>query len=138
MARNGSSGNSAKPRDEPTPWFRRRWVLITWSALVVLMIALVIWGIIQLISLGSDGSTVPSTQSSTTRSSTTTISPTTTKGAATIPPARPPREAPAPGGPPNEPPHHRPHLPPLPSVITIPPLPNVPEAPTVITLPPGF
>jgi hypothetical protein len=129
----------------PTPWFRRRWVLITWIALVVLMIALVIWGIIELISSGPEESTVPSSTPSTTTTSTTsttgTTPTTTTRGASTPaapPPAGPPSEAPAPGGHANEPPHHRHRLPPLPSVVTIPPLPKAPEVPTVITLPPGL
>ncbi len=172
MARDGSSDNSGKPDDEPTryanhggqqqrspqsvdvadpphtPWFRRRPVLIAWIALIVLMIALVIWGIIQLTSRGPGGTTAPSTTSATTTTSTsatstaTTVKTTTPQAAphttAGPPPARPPGGAPAPAGPANEPPHHRHHLPPLPSEITIPPMPRAPEVPTVITLPPGL
>jgi cytoskeletal protein RodZ len=173
MARDGSSDNSGKPDDEPTryanhggqqqrspqsvdvadpphtPWFRRRPVLIAWIALIVLMIALVIWGIIQLTSRGPGGTTAPSTTSATTTTTSTSATSTATTAKTTTPqaaphttagppPARPPGGAPAPAGPANEPPHHRHHLPPLPSEITIPPMPRAPEVPTVITLPPGL
>lgn len=119
------------------PWFRRRSVLIGWFVLVAIMIALVLWGIVQLTSRGPERTPTPSTTSSTT----TTTTPTTATTATTVePPAAPPGEAPPHQPPPAEPPaigppHHRPHLPPIPSVITIPPIPRVPEIPTVITLP---
>lgn len=131
----------------PVPWFRRRPVLIAWVALIAAMIALVIWGIIQLTSRGPGPSTSPSGTSSssttsTTTSSTTTTAPSTsaTESAAPPQPQAPHQEAPrqpapAPAAPTEEPEHHH-HLPPLPSVITIPPIPKAPEIPTVITLPP--
>lgn len=128
----------------PTPWFRRRPVLIAWFGLILLMLALVIWGIVQLTSRGpGGGSTAPGTSSSSTTSTTTTTSSTSTSPSASTTPAAPPprqtppqqqspRQVPAPG----ETHRHLPHLPSLPSVITIPPVPKVPELPTVITLPP--
>ncbi|MFL0181917.1 hypothetical protein [Mycobacterium sp. SMC-15] len=128
------------------PWFRRRSVLIAWFGLIAVMIALVVWGIIQLTSHGPGGGTTPATSSSSTTSSWTSSTTSSTTSASssapstTAPSAAPPRQAPpqqppaqqAP--PPSEPPHR--HLPHLPSVITIPPIPKVPELPTVITLPP--
>ena len=145
-----NAGEVAAP--PPTPWFRRRSVLIAWMALIVAMLALVIWGIIQLTSRGPGGSTTPGTSSSSTTTSSTTSSSessssesssttSSTSSSATnepghpAPPAAPPRgpQQPAPEGP--EPTHHH-HLPPLPSTITIPPVPKFPELPTIITLPP--
>ncbi len=129
-----------------TPWFRRRSVLIAWFGLIAVMLALVVWGIIQLTSRGPGGGTTPATSSSSTTSSTsstTTSSSTSSSSSApstTAPTAAPPRQAPpqqppAQQAPPaSEPPRRR--LPHLPSVITIPPIPKVPELPTVITLPP--
>lgn len=132
----------------PTPWFRRRSVLTAWFGLIAVMLGLVIWGIVQLTSRGpGGGSTAPETSSSsttstTTSSSTTTTTTTTESSSSTSAPAAPPRQAPPQQAPPQQPPapgdshHRRPHLPPLPSVITIPPIPKVPELPTVITIPP--
>ncbi|WP_164518048.1 hypothetical protein, partial [Mycobacterium sp. P7213] len=128
-----------------TPWFRRRSVLIAWFGLIAVMLALVVWGIIQLTSRGPGGGTTPATSSSSTTSSTssTTTSSTSSSSSApstTAPTAAPPRQAPpqqppAQQAPPaSESPRRR--LPHLPSVITIPPIPKVPELPTVITLPP--
>jgi len=131
----------------PTPWFRRRSVLTAWFGLIAVMLGLVIWGIVQLTSRGpGGGSTAPETSSSSTTSTTTSSSTTTTttteSSSSTSAPAAPPRQAPPQQAPPQQPPapgdshHRRPHLPPLPSVITIPPIPRVPELPTVITIPP--
>jgi len=131
----------------PTPWFRRRSVLTAWFGLIAVMLGLVIWGIVQLTSRGpGGGSTAPETSSSSTTSTTTSSSTTTTttteSSSSTSAPAAPPRQAPPQQAPPQQPPapgdshHRRPHLPPLPSVITIPPIPKVPELPTVITIPP--
>ncbi|CAJ1493357.1 hypothetical protein MU0083_000277 [[Mycobacterium] kokjensenii] len=140
----------------PTPWYRRRSVLAAWFGLIAVMLALVIWGIIQLTSRGPSsggtGSQTSSSSSSTTTSSSTTSSTTSTTSSSTTstsssapsttaPPAAPPprqqqppaQQAPVPS---EEPRHRHPRLPSLPSVITIPPIPKVPEIPTVITLPP--
>lgn len=131
----------------PTPWFRRRSVLIAWFGLIVVMLALVVWGIIQLTSRGpGEGGTAPGTSSSSTTSTTTSSTTSSTSSSesassTSAPPAAPPGQAPqqpptrqAPA--PSETHHHHPRLPSLPSVITIPPVPRVPELPTVITLPP--
>jgi hypothetical protein len=128
-----------------TPWFRRRSVLIAWFGLIALMLALVIWGIVELTSRGpGGGGTAPASSSSSTTSTTSSSSTTSTSSSASstsaapapsgqAPPQQPPpRQAPPPG----ETHHHHPRLPSLPSVITIPPVPRVPELPTVITIPP--
>lgn len=134
----------------PTPWFRRRSVLIAWFGLIAVMLGVVIWGIVQLTSRGPGGGTTPEPSSSSTTSSATSsstsstttssesTSSTTARSAAPPPPKAPAPKAPSQQAPaPSEPPHHhRPHLPSLPSVITIPPVPKVPQLPTVITLPP--
>jgi hypothetical protein len=125
---------------EPTPWYRKPKALTAWTLFVLILIALIIYGIIQ---LASGGPTRPSpTPTPTTTTTTTTTAPatTTTTTPTTTPPAPPPAPATGPvtqppAQPPAETPHHRlpgeiPHLPPLPSVITI------PQVPTVITLPP--
>lgn len=127
----------------PTPWFRRKSVLIAWVGLIAVMLALVIWGIVQLTSRGpGGGSTAPETSSSSTSSTsastTSTTSSSTSATSSTTPSAAPPQQAP-PKQPPAQQapePSHRHRLPSLPSVITIPPIPRVPELPTVITIPP--
>ncbi|MCV7035371.1 hypothetical protein H7H69_14460 [Mycobacterium heckeshornense] len=126
----------------PTPWYRKRAVLAGWGALVLLLIALIVYGLIEL-ATGGGGGGVPSTTSSTTTTTTTTTTPTTSSTTTSSsessapPPAggatEPPQQVPQPSG---QQPPRRPHLPeqiprlPLPSVITI------PQVPTVITLPP--
>ncbi|CAJ1496920.1 hypothetical protein [[Mycobacterium] holstebronense] len=122
-----------------TPWFRRRSVLIAWFGLIAVMLAVVVWGIIQLTSRGPGGGTTPATSSSSSSTSSSTTSsssaPSTTAPTAAPPRQAPPQQPPAQQAPPASEPPHR-HLPHLPSVITIPPIPKVPELPTVITLPP--
>lgn len=131
----------------PTPWFRRRSVLIAWFALIAVMLGLVIWGIIQLTSRGPGGGS-PATQTSSSSTTSTTTSSSTTSSttpsesssSTSAPPAAPPQQAPPQQPPAQQPPapgeSHRHRLPSLPSVITIPPIPKVPELPTVITIPP--
>ncbi len=110
-----------KPEAEPKPWYRNPVTLTGWALLVMILIALIVYGIIELISdrqgTGNPSTTTPSTTTSTT--TTTTVAPATT-----------PRVQPPPQQPTHPPTHRFPHLPPLPSVITI------PGVPTTITLPP--
>ncbi len=118
---------------EPTPWYRKPVMLIGWLLFVAILIALIIYGITELIH-GNQGTIhAPKTSTpSTTTTTTTTTPPATTT---TTPPTSSAVEAP-PQQPTQQPtqqqPTHRHHLPPLPSVITI------PEVPTVITVPPGL
>lgn len=159
-----SAPNPAMPENmtfnppPPTPFYRKTPVLVAWVLLIVAMVAVIIWGIIQLASRGSgdDSTSGSSSETSSSSSSATTTSSTsaTTSETSTTPsstesstapqseppnsaPPRPqaPQQAPTPNAPQTEP-EHKHHLPPLPSTITIPPVPRVPELPTVITLPP--
>jgi hypothetical protein len=120
----------------PTPWYRKRAVLVGWGALVLLLIALIVYGLVEL-ATGGGGGVAPSTTPSTTTTTTTPTTTTTTTEPIAPPPTgdatEPPQQAPQPSA---QQPPRRPHLPeqiprlPLPSVITI------PQVPTVITLPP--
>ena len=112
---------------EPTPWYRKPVMLIGWLLFVAILIALIIYGITELIH-GNQGTIhAPKTSTPSTTTTTTTTPPTTTT---TTPPTSSAVEAPPQQ--PTQQPTHRHHLPPLPSVITI------PEVPTVITVPPGL
>lgn len=133
--------------DEPTPWYRKPAGIIAWIVAVLILIALIVYGLMQLIQ-GGGGSGNPSTSTSTTPTTVTT-SPTTTPPTSTTtteppgsspeePPAQPPVQQPTQQPtrqpnqqPPQQQPTHRHHLPSLPSVITI------PEGP-VVTLPQGI
>jgi hypothetical protein len=117
---------------EPTEWYRRPVVLIGWGLMVLILIALIVYGIIELIH-GNQGtthapstSTTPTTTATSTattppRATTTTTPPTSSAGE---PPQQPTQQQ-------TEEPTHRHHLPPLPPVITIPGGP-------AITVPPGL
>jgi hypothetical protein len=122
---------------EPAPWYRKPVVLIGWALLVLILIALIVYGITELLHGGQGTRPAPST--STTPSTTTTTPPTTTATTTTTtpptssavePPAQQPTQQPTQQQPTQQQPTHRHHLPQLPSVITI------PEVPTTITIPP--
>lgn len=122
---------------EPTPWYRKPKMLIAWVVSVVILIALIVFGVIELIH---GQQTVPHAPKTTTPTSTTTTTttPTTTttttsspSSTAEQPPAeQPPQQRPT-GGQTQQPTHHH-HVPQLPSVITIPGVPNP------VTVPPGL
>ncbi|BCI91737.1 hypothetical protein NIIDMKKI_69430 [Mycobacterium kansasii] len=113
--------------EEPKPWYRKPATLIGWALLCLILIALIIYGITQLMgdqqgsnqTPTSTTTTAPTTTTTTVESATTTTtpSPTTTAEAppATTPQGQPPAQQPT-----HAPTRHFPHLPPLPSVITIP------------------
>ncbi len=134
------------PEFAPTPWYRRRAVLIAWGLLVAILITLIIYGLVELAGRGG-GKPTPTHTTTTTPTTTTgtTPAPTTTPTTATTtepPPSSAPPAAPAPpSAPPSaEPPapthtHRRPHVPELPK---LPPTISVPGVPTVITVPPGL
>jgi hypothetical protein len=118
-----------EPEPEPAPWYRKPKALIAWAVFVLVLIALIIYGLLQLTKGGPTRPTPTPTPTitTTTTPATTTMTPTTT------PPA-PPTSGPV-TQPPAEPPHHH-HLP---GEIPLPPLPStitLPHVPTVITLPP--
>jgi hypothetical protein len=124
---------------EPTPWNRRPVGIIAWIVAVLILIALIVYGLMELIQGGSGTSPTPGTTSGTTSTTpttaTTTPTPTTQSSetptsSAVEPPAQQPTQQPT-HQPTQQQPTHRHHLPQLPSVITI------PDGP-VLTLPPGL
>ncbi|OBH50071.1 hypothetical protein A5686_14555 [Mycobacterium sp. E2479] len=125
---------------EPTPWYRRPGMLVAWLVSVVILIALIVFGIIQLMhgqqSVNHNPKTTTSTTTTTTSTTPTTTTPTTAPSSAEEPPAQqptqqqPPQQQPT-GGQTQQPSHHH-HLPQLPSVITVPGVPNP------VTVPPGL
>jgi hypothetical protein len=127
---------------EPTPWYRKPVGIIAWVLAVLILIALIVYGLMELIQGPQGTGHTPSTTSSTTPTTTTaptssseppttaTTEPPTSR--AVEPPAQQPTQQQQPTRQPTQqPPTHRHHLPSLPTVITI------PEGP-VVTLPPGF
>ncbi|OQZ88447.1 hypothetical protein BST11_22770 [Mycobacterium alsense] len=128
---------------EPTPWYRRPAGIIAWVVAVLTLLALIVYGLMQLIQGGQGTGPAPSTSSTTPATTTPTSSaPSATTTPQTTPSSEPPTssavEPPAqqptqqPTQRPTQQPTHRHHLPPLPPVITIPGVPNP------VTLPPGL
>lgn len=124
---------------EPTPWYRKPAGIIAWIVAVLVLLALIVYGLMELVQGGQGTSPSPSTTSSTspTTTTTTTMTPTTTESSAppptssaVEPPAQQPTQQPT-RQPTQQQPTHRHHMPQLPSVITI------PDGP-VVTLPPGL
>ena len=121
---------------EPTPWYRKPAGIIAWVLAVLILIALIVYGLMELLQGGQGTSPTPRTSSSTPTTTTSTTPPPTTTTTSSEPPptssaVEPPAQQPT-RQPTQQQPTHRHHLPQLPSVITI------PEVPTVITLPPGL
>jgi hypothetical protein len=123
---------------EPTPWYRKPKMLIAWLISVVILIALIVFGIIELIHGQQTAPHVPKTTTPTSTATTSTTTPTTTttttsspSSSAEQPPAQQPTQQQPTGGQTQQPTHHH-HVPQLPSVITIPGRPNP------ITVPPGL
>jgi hypothetical protein len=124
----------------PTPWYRKRVVLIAWGLLLAALIALIIYGLVDLTGRGpgeptpTPTSTTEPTTTTTTVTTPTTTSPSPSSSTEEPPPNTEPTQAPAPqprapGG--SAPPSRRHRLPKLPPTI------SVPGGP-VITIPPGF
>lgn len=123
---------------EPTPWYRKPKMLIAWLVSVVILIALIVFGIIELIHGQQTVPHAPKTTTPATTTTTTTTSPTTTTtttsspgSSAEQPPAQQPTQQQPTGGQTQQPTHHH-HMPQLPPVITIPGVPNP------VTVPPGL
>jgi len=139
---NAEHADSAAPDGAPEPWYRHRALLALWGLLVALLLALVIYGIVELSRGGGETGGPATTSSSTTTAPSSTTTPTTTASTANEAPSPPeppetpeqtPAEVPPPvnGSPaPAEPPQHHHHHPQIPSTITLPH--------TVVTLPHGF
>lgn len=99
-----SKTDSPLPAQPPRPWFRRRWVLIIWIGLIAAMLALVMWGIIQLTSRGPDDDISPQIGSS---SSAVSSSPSTSPESTTTSTAD--TDSPPSSDQPDEPHHHHHH-----------------------------
>ncbi|WP_204081216.1 hypothetical protein [Mycobacterium riyadhense] len=132
------------PETEFKPWYRKPVPLIGWSLVVAILIALIIYGIVQLIGENQGTGRTPHTTTppvtsttttpitTTTPTPTTTVPPATTAPPATNPPVQPPRQTT------QAPPPHHPHLPPLPPLPPLPSVITLPGVPTTITLPPNL
>jgi hypothetical protein len=137
-------GSAPVQPDDPIPGWRKPVALVGWGLLIVVLIALIVWGILQLVH------GTPPKEPSTTTPTAVTSRPST---AATAPPPAPQSSEPtttpdaptastedtptsaAPTTTPTTSSGNAYPLPQLPSVIT---LPSLPGLPTEITLPPGL
>jgi hypothetical protein len=141
-------GSAPVQPEDPIPGWRKPVALAGWGLLIVVLIALIVWGIIQLVH-----GAPPKEPSTTTPTATTTAVTSRPSSAATVPPAAPQSSEPtttpeaptastedtptsaAPTTTPTTSSGNAYPLPQLPSVIT---LPSLPGLPTEITLPPGL
>jgi hypothetical protein len=114
----GSFERPFDPAAEPGPWFLRPWVLALWGVLVITLIAVIIWGLLELAHGSGGGRPTPTKPSTTTTSAAPTTTTTTTSATAPTsssppsptgetPTVAPPKTAPAPGTAP--PTHGHPH-----------------------------
>jgi len=114
---------------EPAPWYRSPPLLIAWFLLVLILTALIVYGIGELIGGNEGTSPAPSSTTTTTTaptsSSTTTTTPPVSTTTETPPPSRsavqPPTQQQPTQQPTNQPTQrHHPHLPQLPPGIKLP------------------
>jgi hypothetical protein len=138
LARYDPTVNGHEPElEEPIPGWRRPIALAGWGTLIAILIALIVWGIIQLAQGAPPQEPAPiliTTPPTSTLSPPSSVAPvvppnpqpTYRESAPTITTEIPTPSTPSPGSFP---------LPQLPSVITLPALPGLP---TEITLPPGL
>jgi hypothetical protein len=115
-------GDPFDQETEPTAWYRKPVVLIGWALLVLILIALIVYGLTELLGGQQGTSRVPSTSTTPPTTTTTTTEPptTTTTEPPTSSAVQPPAQQPTEQQPTQQQPSHRHHLPPLPPVITIP------------------
>jgi hypothetical protein len=116
---------------EPAPWYRSPPLLIAWFLLVLILTALIVYGLGELIGGGEGTSPVPSSTTTTTTAPTATTTPTTTTTppvsttTETTPPSTSAVQAPTQQQPTQQPTNqptqkHHPHLPQLPPGIKLP------------------
>jgi hypothetical protein len=116
---------------EPAPWYRSPPLLIAWFLLVLILTALIVYGLGELIGGGEGTSPVPSSTTTTTTAPTSTTPPTTTTTppvsttTETTPPSTSAVQAPTQQQPTQQPTNqptqkHHPHLPQLPPGIKLP------------------
>ena len=119
-------GDPFDQETEPNAWYRKPVVLIGWALVVLILIALIVYGLMELLGGQQGTSHIPSTSTTTPTTSTTTAPPTSTTettaptSSAAQPPAQQPTQQPNQQQPSQQEPTHRHHLPQLPPVITIP------------------
>ena len=126
----GLDGETPEPEHEgfqPAPWYRSPPLLIAWLVLVLILIALIVYGIGELIGGNEGTSPAPSSTTTTAPTSSTTPTstpPSTTTTETTPPPSSevPPPTQQQPTYQPTNPPttKHHPHLPQLPPGIKLP------------------
>jgi hypothetical protein len=129
----GVDGETPEPEREgfqPAPWYRSPPLLIAWLLLVLILIALIVYGIGELMGGDEGTSPAPSSTTATTAPTTSATTPTTTPPPAssttetTPPPSSevPPPTQQQPTYQPTNPPttKHHPHLPQLPPGIKLP------------------
>ncbi|ORV52484.1 hypothetical protein AWC05_23655 [Mycobacterium florentinum] len=141
-------GSAEPDPDDPIPGWRKPIALAGWGLLIAVLIALIVWGIIQLMH-----GAPPQQPITNTTPATATTTPARSSSTSSVPPPAPSEQTttpPATDAPsastedslpstatttPTTPSGDAYPLPQLPSVITLPPLPGLP---TEITLPPGL
>ena len=138
--------DSPDPFDQETelkPWYRKPAGIIAWIIAVLILLALIVYGITELIQGGQGTTPAPSTSTTPTTTATPTTTPPSSEttpssetpptSSAVEPPAQQPTQQPT--RQPTQPqPTHRHHLPQLPWVITVPGMPS----PITLPIPPGL
>ena len=79
-------GDHSQPPGEPLPWYRKPVALVAFGALGAVLIALIIFGLVKLLTGGTSFDTPPTTLTPITRSTTSVTAPTTTTAATTAEP----------------------------------------------------
>ncbi|WP_025736571.1 hypothetical protein [Mycobacterium genavense] len=134
-------GGAQPDPDDPIPGWRKPIALVGWVGLIAVLIALIVWGIIQLAQGAPPQQPVTGTTTAPRPSATSSVVPVAPREQTTTPTTDAPTAStedtlPSTGTTtPTTPSGEAYPLPQLPSVITLPPLPGLP---TEITLPPGL
>ena len=71
---------------EPQPWYRKPVALVSFGALGAVLVALIIFGLVKLLTAGTSQETPPTTLTPITRTTTSVTAPTTTRGTTTTEP----------------------------------------------------
>jgi cytoskeletal protein RodZ len=79
-------GDDSQPPGEPIPWYRKPVALVAFGALGTVLVALIIFGLVKLVTGGTSPDTPPTTLTPITRTSTSVTAPTTTTAATTTEP----------------------------------------------------
>jgi hypothetical protein len=79
-------GDQGFPTEEPVPWYRKPVALVAFGALGAVVIALIVYGLVKLITGGTSPDTPPATLTPITRTTTSVTAPTTTTANTTTEP----------------------------------------------------